>query len=251
MAKWNRRQILSGLLAAVGAEASFLATNAIAQASPLPASKPAEPPRSSADLSASAPLREVRSGTPEARSALSVFSSEDDMRRMLPPGLRFGRWRVLEVHRTNLGGIPVILEGRNGVRFQVDLLARDRRPGARRGIAQTRHYSLYLANLGRGAKPTREEHGLGVLWLAALLRTRENARPPVQLLTLRERLVQHPTGRFDKLRADARPTPPRAPVRAIANATANATTNAAERRLPDAIAAIAALPASGDKPDTR
>ncbi len=207
MAKWNRRQILSGLLAAVGAEASIQVTNAVAEASPLPANKPSEPLCSPADLSASAPPRAARGEASEARSPLSVFSSEDDMRRMLPVGLRFGRWRIVEVHPINLGGVPVILEGRSGARFQVDILARDRRLGARRGIAQTRHYALYLANLGRGAKPTREEHGLGVIWLAALLRTRENARPPVRLLSLRERLVQHPAGRFDKLRASARPTP--------------------------------------------
>ena len=206
MAKWNRRQILSGLLAAVGAEASILATNTIAQASPLPANKLPDPRTPLADLSASAPVRKALTEASRAlpTSIPGLSSPEDDMRRMLPPGLRFGRWRVVEVHPTNLGGVPVILEGRNGGRFQVDILARDRRLGARRGIAQTRHYALYLANLGRGAKPTREEHGLGVIWLAALLRTRENARLPVRLLTLRERLVQHPTGRFDKLRASDR-----------------------------------------------
>ena len=247
MAKWNRRQILSGLLAAVGAEASVLAANAIAEASPLPANKPSEPQCSPADLSASAQPRAVRSEASEARPSLSIPSSEDDMRRMLPVGLRFGRWRIVAVHPTNLGGVPVILEGRNRVRFQVDILARDRRLGAKRGIAQTRHYALYLANLGRGAKPTREEHGLGVIWLAALLRTRENARNPVRLLTLRERLVQHPSGRFDKLRADARParpTPPRLP--AIAAATTNA--SAPAQRVSDA---LLALPASSDKPATR
>lgn len=243
MAKWNRRQILSGLLAAVGAEASFLATNAIAQASPLLASKPSEALRSPADLSPSAPPTEVRSGASEARAPLSIGSPEDDMRRMLPAGLRFGRWRVVAVHPINLGGVPVILEGRNGARFQVDILARDRRPGGKRGIAQTRHYALYLANLGRGAKPTREEHGLGVIWLAALLRTRENARNPVRLLTLRERLVQHPAGRFDKLRADARPARPTAP-----RASVMPTAKTAERSLPEA---TAALPASSDKPATR
>ncbi len=249
MAKWNRRQILSGLLAAVGAEASILATNTIAQASPLPASKPSEPLCSPAGLSSSAPSREAPSEASEARSPLSLHSSEDDMRRMLPVGLRFGRWRVVDVHPTNLGGVPVILEGRNRVRFQVDILARDRRPGGKRGIAQTRHYSLYLANLGRGAKPTREEHGLGVMWLAALLRTRENARNPVRLLTLRERLVQHPAGRFDKLRNDARPASPthsRAPVSALATLTATASTPALRSS-----EVTLALPAPSDKPTTR
>jgi len=211
MAKWNRRQILSGLLAAVGAEATVLAGNAIAQASPLPATRTPVSEGHSSGKASSTPSRETSNGVSETRALPSIETTSDDLRRMLPAGLRFGRWRVVEVHAPNLGGIPVILEGRNGVRFQVDVLARDRRPGGKRGIAQTRHYALYLANLGRGTKPTREEHGLGVLWLAALMRTRER-RQAEQLLTLRDRLVRFPNGRFDKLQASLHPTPAPAPA---------------------------------------
>ena len=85
------------------------------------------------------------------------------------------------------------------------------------------------------------------MWLAALLRTRENARQPVRLLTLRERLVQHPTGRFDKLRADARPARP-TPPRTLVNATAALTANTSTSCTADA---VLSLPAPSDKPTTR
>ena len=67
------------------------------------------------------------------------------------------------------------------------------------GDGETRRYALYLANLGRGMKPTREEHGLGLIWLAALLRSCERRHAPPALLTLRERLTRHPGGRFSAL----------------------------------------------------
>jgi hypothetical protein len=119
------------------------------------------------------------------------------LRAILRPGLRFGRWRIVAVYGIKYGAIPVILEGPGGTRFQVDLLRRDRHFLGRPGIAETRHYGLYLANGGRGRTPTREAHGLGVLALAALLRTREDRVPRPELLTLRDRLGSFPEGTFN------------------------------------------------------
>lgn len=202
MAKWNRRQFLSGLLAAAGAEATLDVVDARAEA-PLPSmdpaiapevsSAPAFPPLSSAPIASSPP--------PTSPSAFSPLEdgSPHALQEALPAGLRFGRWRIVSVLPVKLGAVPVILETRHGVRFQVDILRRDRGHGARRGIAETRYYALYLSNLGRGTKPTREEHGLGLIWLAALLRAceRRHARPA--LLTLRERLLRHRSGHFDAM----------------------------------------------------
>lgn len=135
------------------------------------------------------------------------------------------------MHPINLGGVPVILEGRNGARFQVDILARDRRPGGKRGIAHPPLRALPREPRS-GRRPTREEHGLGVIWLAALLRTRENARHPVRLLTLRERLVRRPQASTSSAPTPgpARPTAPRASVMPTAKT--------AERSLPEATAAL-------------
>lgn len=198
MAKWNRRQFLSGLLAAAGAEATLDVVEARAEAPvlptdssalpsvalPPPSTVPSPPALDGGSLSALDPLPD---GSPHA------------LQTALPEGLRFGRWRIVSVLPVKLGAVPVILETRHGVRFQVDILRRDRGHGARRGIAETRYYALYLSNLGRGTKRTREEHGLGLIWLAALLRAceRRHARPA--LLTLRERLLRHRSGHFDAM----------------------------------------------------
>lgn len=234
MAQWNRRQFLSGLLTAVGAEAAT-----VVDANPLP-SQPLPTPSTPDHPS------------PEAPSASTPAALEDDRRALddvLPEGLRFGRWRIVAVHPVKFGAVPVVLETLSGERFQVDVLARDRRPGAKRGVALTRHYSLHLSNVGRGSKPTREEHGLGVLWLAALMRAREAHHAPARLLTLRDRLVRYPTGRFDALQASARPTrspPPWGPVRTAPPAR---TGSASAHSLPGS-PTIPSLP-GGDEPTRR
>lgn len=219
MGLWNRRQFLSGLLTAVGAEAAT-----VAQASPLaaaasPVTDPAAPRTASPDASLPSSLRAPVAPSPRvpaATSARTVSEGDRALTEVLPEGTSFGRWRLVAVHPVKFGAVPVVLETRGGERFQVDVLARDPRRGSRRGIAQTRHYALYLSNIGRGAKPTREEHGLGVIWLAAMLRAREVSRTPARLLTLAERLQRHPDGRFDALRAtasEARSPAPWGPVR--------------------------------------
>lgn len=218
MGLWNRRQFLSGLLTAVGAEAAT-----VAQASPLaaasPVGAPATPRTASPDASHPSTVHTPAAPSPRTTAVSSArAASEGDraLTEVLPEGTSFGRWRLVAVHPVKFGAVPVVLETRGGERFQVDVLARDPRRGSRRGIAQTRHYALYLSNIGRGAKPTREEHGLGVIWLAAMLRAREVSHAPARLLTLAERLQRHPDGRFDALRAaasEARSPAPWGPVR--------------------------------------
>ena len=201
MAKWNRRQFLSGLLAAAGADATLEAVEARAETLP-PLAGASTDPAATTSPAAPVPSRGT-SPAPSHDPSIPAVPVEEGARHALqealPEGLRFGRWRVVSVLPVKLGAVPVILETRHGVRFQVDILRRDRGQGARRGIAETRRYALYLANLGRGMKPTREEHGLGLIWLAALLRSCERRHAPPALLTLRERLTRHPGGRFSAL----------------------------------------------------
>lgn len=201
MAKWNRRQFLSGLLAAAGADATLETVEAHAEAlSPLAGASTAlaatTPP------TAPVPPRATAPATSDVFTVPAIPAEEGArhaLQEALPEGLRFGRWRIVSVLPVKLGAVPVILETRHGVQFQVDILRRDRGQGAKRGIAETRRYALYLANLGRGMKPTREEHGLGLIWLAALLRSCERRHAPPALLTLRERLTRHPGGRFSAI----------------------------------------------------
>lgn len=178
--KWNRRQFLSGVLTAASAGAATSA-QALPVTSTLLSQTPAAPPP-------------VVDPTPVAGDP-----SSHELQQMLPPGQRFGRWRVVEVLPVKLGAVPVVLESRRGERFQVDILRRDRSTRARRGLAETREYSLFLLNRGLGDTPTQEDHGLAVLWLAALLRPRERALGPVALLTQRERTQRFPRGKFNAL----------------------------------------------------
>jgi hypothetical protein len=113
----------------------------------------------------------------------------------LAPGTRLDAWRVVAVHRPTAGAIPVILEGPDGERFQVDVMRRD--PAGPDGVAVTPSLSLSLANRGDGRTATPESHGLGARALAEALARREaaGARVP-RLLTLAERMARHPDGRF-------------------------------------------------------
>lgn len=101
------------------------------------------------------------------------------------------------MHPVKHGAVPVVIESQRGQRFQVDVLRRDRHPQAKAGVGETRLYALHLVNNGRGSKPTLEEQGMGLLWLAALLRPREMRLRPSQLLTQRERVRMFPRGRFE------------------------------------------------------
>lgn len=195
MSKWNRRQFLSGLLAATGAGVTS-ATYAEAlspreSSSPLRAGEPqtASPTASRAEGVSSS----------SSRAAMARDGERHALHELLPEGLRFGRWRVVAVHPVKHGAVPVILESQRGRRFQVDVLRRDRHPQAKAGVGETRLYALYLANQGRGSKPTQEEDGVAMLWLAALLRPRESRLRPSQLLTHRERVRMFPRGHFGVL----------------------------------------------------
>lgn len=189
MLKWNRRQFLSGVLTAASAGA---ATSA--QALPVPSALLSRPTDAASPVTPAVP-----SGSAGHSSTSLVEADSHDLQHLLPEGQRFGRWRVVAVLPVKLGAVPVVLESRRGERFQVDILRRDRSTRARRGLAETREYSFFLLNRGQGDTPTQEDHGLAVLWLAALLRPRERATGPVALLTQRERNQRFPRGKFNAL----------------------------------------------------
>lgn len=195
MLKWNRRQFLSGLLTAASAGAANSA-----QALPVPSSLLSRPVDAPSPAPSAPPA-----GLAERSPSLPGETDSHELQQLLPEGQRFGRWRVVSVLPIKLGAVPVLLESHRGERFQVDILRRDRSARARRGLAETREYSLFLLNRGQGDTPTQEDHGLAVLWLAALLRPRERSVATVALLTQRERTQRFPRGKFNALVANAAP----------------------------------------------
>lgn len=117
----------------------------------------------------------------------------------LTPGGRLGRWTVESIHQVHLGAIPVVLRTPTGTRFQVDVLRRDTAEGAPQGVANTRGFSVFLANNGRGQSTTSEEQGLGAMALGAWISRHEGRASAPSLLTLRQRAARFPGAGFGVL----------------------------------------------------
>lgn len=130
-------------------------------------------------------VKDVRIVPPATPEALQMLGG-------VQVGSTFGEWTVVAVYDFHLGAVPVVLETAGGERYQVDVLRRDDRPQAPRGVDETRHLSLFLSNEGNGATASDEEHGLGLMALAATIRRSEPASAPSGLLTLEERAAQFP-----------------------------------------------------------
>jgi hypothetical protein len=116
---------------------------------------------------------------------------------LIPNDLELGGWAIQKVQAPMLGGIPVVMRTPSGETFQIDVLARDRSVA---GIAETRHFSLFVANSGNGSKATDELQARGAKVLAHhLSRTELSGAPLPSLLTLTERSSRHPFGTFGVL----------------------------------------------------
>lgn len=100
--------------------------------------------------------------------------------------------RIIAVYPVTYGALPVVLELSGGVRFQVDVLARDNDGPA--GVGNTEHYSVYVANRGDGGTSTDEAQGLAAMALARALEAQSADLP--DLMTLRARETAHPDGTF-------------------------------------------------------
>jgi hypothetical protein len=113
----------------------------------------------------------------------------------LHAGSKIERWTIVEVADVTAGCIPVLMAAADGTRFQVDIAERD--PTGPKPVAETDRLALYLVNGGGGSTSTVEEHGLGVMALAAALKQREQAGAvPPQLVKLRERRQRFPDTPF-------------------------------------------------------
>jgi hypothetical protein len=127
--------------------------------------------------------------------ARGPFVAADDLFAELRAGTRVERWTIVAVCERTGGILPIVMVGADGQTFQVDIARRD--PDGPRGVAETNTLALYLSNGGRGDTATVEEHGLGVMALAARLavRERQGAVAP-ELVTLGDRARRHPDGVF-------------------------------------------------------
>lgn len=113
----------------------------------------------------------------------------------LRPGAAVGQWTLVAVHPIRHGALPVVLADANGVRYQVDVLARD--AAGPDGVANTDRLSFFVANRGDGGTPTDEGQGLGAMALAAALSERERSGATLpELATFSERASAYPDGSF-------------------------------------------------------
>lgn len=116
---------------------------------------------------------------------------------LIPKNLELGSWSIQKVQAPMFGAIPVVMRSPAGESFQVDVLARD---SSSPGIADTRHFSLFVANNGNGSKSTDELQARGAKILAHhLSRTERSGTPLPSLLTLAQRSSQHPNGTYGVL----------------------------------------------------
>jgi hypothetical protein len=109
------------------------------------------------------------------------------------PGLRLGRWTVVDVLR-RASSIALMIVGPEGEPYQLDVLARDpRRPG----VADTLRYSVFLVNGGDGSTQSNETQARGALAVGHYLRWAEShyAEMP-ELMTMTERLRTDPDGNY-------------------------------------------------------
>ncbi len=116
---------------------------------------------------------------------------------LIPSDLDVGKWSIERVYAPRLGAIAVVMRTPDNRPFQIDVLRRD---DAVAGIAETRNFSLFVANSGDGSTSTDEWQARGAKVLAHQIRHREHAGVPApELLTFRERQGRFPLGQFGVL----------------------------------------------------
>lgn len=113
---------------------------------------------------------------------------------LIPADLDLGKWSIQKVQAPMLGAIPVVMRTPTGETFQVDILRRDVNAS---GIADTKHFSLFIANSGNGSTSTDEWQARGAKVLAHHLgRTERSGAPLPSLMTHSERASRHPFGTY-------------------------------------------------------
>ena len=114
---------------------------------------------------------------------------------LIPPDLHVGEWSIEQVKAPQLGSIPVVMRSPGGEAFQVDVLRRD---ANMQGVADTRYFSLFIANGGNGSKTSDELQARGAKVLGYhIARTELSGAPRPKLMSFSERSNRYPLGNFD------------------------------------------------------
>lgn len=153
---------------------------------------------------AEAPAQDLRTGEQTTVSADEALRRAEQVRveerelamarALIPSDLDLGKWSIEQVYAPRLGAIAVVMRTPEGQAFQVDVLRRD---GDIPGVAETRNFSLYIANSGNGSTATDELQARGAKVLAHHIRNRElTGVPAPELLTFRQREDRFPLGQF-------------------------------------------------------
>lgn len=138
-----------------------------------------------------ASARESRSLPSQSEAETGGRQDASGLVAPLRPGSRLGAWRVQALSTVRHGAVTVGLVDGLGGSFCLDICARDEGVGAAVAPGRSEHYDVFLANEGKGADPTHEDHGLAAMALAEIVRANENAVRPEGMLTLRERLDRY------------------------------------------------------------
>ena len=145
------------------------------------------------------PVIPCRGGEPPPPQLTPKQLQLDPLKRLVSPhreGSTVGTARLTSVQGVHLGAASLTFKSRRGVTFQVDICKRDRGVGAFTPIASSGLYDLFVVNGGRGYKATDRQLLDTVNQLASTI-TANEPRVKVRVMTLRQRLRQHPGGKFD------------------------------------------------------
>jgi hypothetical protein len=173
----SRRHWVLGTLAGVGGGVAVLMD--------------ARPARAAAHPGVGRPAPENSSPLPHASSHVPCT----DIAALVEPlgvGARLGPWKIEQVLPLSHGAAGLVLSDADGVRFQVDVCARDFSAGAPRPPASSECFDLFLANGGKGATASLEHHGLAAMAIADVIRHNEQRLSHEGFATLTERLAVAP-----------------------------------------------------------
>jgi hypothetical protein len=151
------------------------------------------------DADGDSPTNTVTAQQSSAEATQIVYDAEGArelamVEALIPAGLDVGKWSIEKVQAPRLGAIAVVMRTPDGEAFQVDMLRRD--AGAP-GLADTKHFSLFIANSGNGSTSTDEWQARGVKVLAHhISRTERSGAPLPELMTFSQRERQHPLGNY-------------------------------------------------------
>lgn len=140
----------------------------------------------------------------EADAALPAASPEDDAvidasseqaawALMVPftAGATIAGMRLIAVSGvTATGTVNVRFEKPDSSRFTVRICRRDFNPQAPTPVARTERYELFLANGGKGHKPTDEAEGVTAMCLGRVVEQNELTVAPLAVGTMRERWLR-------------------------------------------------------------